>query len=844
MFIFIICLTFVGTGAVARGYESNNENEPSGAGQVQFASITVNGRSLTGPNSAAQRRDGRTLIPTVRIARALGDEVAVDPAARLITVRRQTGLTADLDTRLGQVRENGSLVLTVSNASEIVFSPNPDDLLLPVEIAASLLDVSIRYDADKNSVIVTRGGGETVTPGSKSGRSAVELHQIDYEYALNRYSRASAHNFTLTAAGRLGDGRFSLSTNSTLASGNNVSLRNGTFSLERPNGQRFVAGDFGTGSNLQFLNTYLRGGSASVPIGSTVLTAFAGRAFSGVIIPVIDPLQQNPTQTNFGRRARYDTNVFGAFVSRDSTVGILPSSMSFSAGLMRFSGANRSGDVIAGSVNYGVSRFRLQGDIGFGKFEGVRPDNSRFQGTGAAVDLTGTFQVSENFAFQGRIARIGENFLSPQSGLREPVSLQAAGFTWSPKSWLSASFNASTSRRPGDDMQNNKFLTAAISITPRPGLPNFYFSHTQNSTSQIRSGAFTMLTASKEFSRFRLFLNATRVKTLGPATINAQLGANYSINDRNSIEVTQGVGSRGLLNGQFDWRSSNMLGGRLSFSAGAGYNRDNTAGFSVFEKVSASLTLPRQTSLQLTYLQTNAGPTMLISLRGSLFRKRGTREFLSSAPAQMNSYGKISGRVYQDVDLNGSFDPAIDKPQAEVKVRVDGNRYVVSDENGLYRFDSVIEGDHRVYLDLLSVRADLTVLDGDAKNTMLEAGRDSILDFRVVRTGRISGRAWLDTNENGEFDEGETPLADTRVVTASGRDTLTDSDGYFSVADLPPGDHVVLLDEKTIPEKTMSGFKPLAVRVLPGKEAGEIRLPVIAVPAEVKRFGSKNLVTP
>jgi hypothetical protein len=281
-----------------------------------------------------------------------------------------------------------------------------------------------------------------------------------------------------------------------------------------------------------------------------------------------------------------------------------------------------------------------------------------------------------------------------------------------------------------------------------------------------------------------------------------------------------------------------MLGGWLSFSAGGGYNRDNTSGFSVFERVSASMTLPRQTSLQVTYLQTNAGPTMLVSLRGSLFRKRGTQEFLSSSPAQMNSYGKISGRVYQDIDLDGRFDPAVDKPQAEVQVRVDGNRYVVSDENGLFRFDSVIEGDHRVYLDLLSVRADLTVLDGDAKNTMLEAGRDSVLDFRVVRTGRISGRAWLDANGNGEFDEGETPLADVRVVTASGRDTLTDSDGLFTISDLPPGDHVVLLDEKTIPEKTMSGFKPLAVRVLPGKEAGEIKLPVIAIPAEVKRFGN------
>jgi hypothetical protein len=843
-FIIIVCLVFTGTALSARGYEGNNENAP-GAGQVGFASIVVNGRSLTGPNSTASRRDGRILVPVVSIARALGDDVLVDISARSITVRRQTGVTADFDTRLGQVRENGSLVLAVSNASEIVFSPNRDDLMLPAEIVASLLDVAVRYDADKNIVVVTRGASETITPEGKSGQAPFELHQADYEYSLNHYSRFSGHNFALTAGGRLGDGRFNFSSNSTFASGRGFSLRNGTFTLERPNGQRFIAGDFGTGANLQFLNTYLRGGSASLPFGKTTVTAFAGRAYSGIFLPVADPLPQTQTQTpaeprpNFGNRLYYDTNVYGVFAGTGQGTTLPPDPLNFSAGVMRFSGPNRSGDLIAGSVNYGVSRFRLQGDVGFGKFSGVRPDNSRFSGTGAAIDLSGTFHVTENFSLQGRYARIGENFLSPQSGLREPVSLKAAGLTWSPTKWLSTSFNASTSRRPGDPSQDNKFITAAFSITPSARMPRFYISHTQNSTSQIRSAAFTMLTASKEFTRLRLFFNATRIKTLGPATVNGQLGAAYLINDKHSVEFTQGAGSRGTLNGQFDWRTSNMLGGRLSFSAGGGYNHDKTSGFSTFERVSASLTLPRQTSLQLTYLQTNSGPTLLISLRGSLFRKRGTREFLSSAPAEMNSYGKMSGRVYQDVDLNGRFDPGTDKPQAGVKVRVDGSRLAESDENGFYRFDSVLAGEHKVYLDLLSVRADLTVLDGDAKNAALAAGRDSVNDFRLVRTGRISGRAWFDKNENGEFDEGEIPLADVRVVTASGRDTLTDSDGYFAIADLPPGDHVILLDEKTIPEKTVSAFKPLAIRVLPGKEAGDVKLPVILAPAEVKRFGLK-----
>jgi hypothetical protein len=279
-----------------------------------------------------------------------------------------------------------------------------------------------------------------------------------------------------------------------------------------------------------------------------------------------------------------------------------------------------------------------------------------------------------------------------------------------------------------------------------------------------------------------------------------------------------------------------LLGKHLNISGGLGYMRSETAPLRTTEQVSVSARLPRQSALQFSYLRTQTGPTLLLSLRGFLLSSRRAERALNGPLGEVNSYGAVYGRVYQDVNLNGHFDPGIDQPQANVKVRVDGNRYVVTGSDGNFHIDNVQRGEHAVYLDLLSVRADLTLLDGGQQQVLLVSARDSVVDFRVVRTGRISGLVWLDLNENGRLDQGEQPLGDVRVVTSSGRDTLTDANGYFLIGDLAPGEQVILVDEKTLPDQTRSARRSLSVKVLVGSETGDVVFPITSMPPEVKRF--------
>ena len=230
------------------------------------------------------------------------------------------------------MRENNVAVLTISNLAEIAFSANAAELLLPIEIASALFDASIRYDTNQNAVIVLRGGPKPI-PQSAKGRRGVELYRADYDLNASGYSGSVAQNLTLTAAGRVGDGRFSLRTNSSSTKLGRVGLRNFTADLERPNGQRFVAGDLGAGSSLPLIMAQIRGGMAAIPLGEVTMTAFGGKAMSGTVLTA-DPSEPG---TPVLARSRYDTSVYGVSAAKSwSRLGL-------AAGAMRFDGRDALG---------------------------------------------------------------------------------------------------------------------------------------------------------------------------------------------------------------------------------------------------------------------------------------------------------------------------------------------------------------------------------------------------------------------------------------------------------------------------------------------------------------------
>jgi hypothetical protein len=63
----------------------------------------------------------------------------------------------------------------------------------------------------------------------------------------------------------------------------------------------------------------------------------------------------------------------------------------------------------------------------------------------------------------------------------------------------------------------------------------------------------------------------------------------------------------------------------------------------------------------------------------------------------------------------------------------------------------------------------------------------------------VLGKVFMDCNDNGLQDEGETGVAGVRLVLESGWTVVTDSEGKFSLCGLPPRTHGIKLDSSTLP---------------------------------------------
>ncbi len=163
--------------------------------------------------------------------------------------------------------------------------------------------------------------------------------------------------------------------------------------------------------------------------------------------------------------------------------------------------------------------------------------------------------------------------------------------------------------------------------------------------------------------------------------------------------------------------------------------------------------------------------------------------------------GWVSGRIY---DITG--DEAEPLNIAEVKVILRSSeagfgsfiREQVSNEDGVYDFQSLGAGEYTVAIDSASLPAKYR-LNGisPAAVTVKPLGR-SYVNLPILPQRVITGTVFIDTNGDGRYTDGKDTAVEGASVAANGSFVMSDANGAYVLRDLPAGRVGILV---TVPNR-------------------------------------------
>ena len=94
---------------------------------------------------------------------------------------------------------------------------------------------------------------------------------------------------------------------------------------------------------------------------------------------------------------------------------------------------------------------------------------------------------------------------------------------------------------------------------------------------------------------------------------------------------------------------------------------------------------------------------------------------------------------------------------------------------------------------------------------------ENIVNFRVVRAGRITGRVSYTDH----------PAADIRIIASGDRDTFSEFHGNFLLSDLPPGTYDLRVDPETVAQSYVSKPEVMRIEVKPGRASDNVQFQLV-----------------
>ena len=152
----------------------------------------------------------------------------------------------------------------------------------------------------------------------------------------------------------------------------------------------------------------------------------------------------------------------------------------------------------------------------------------------------------------------------------------------------------------------------------------------------------------------------------------------------------------------------------------------------------------------------------------------------------------LEGRIFDDINRNGSYDEGIDQPlenvRIELKNRVTGENYTIyTDSYGIYNITDIFPGIYKLtaYHQEIEIHNNSLLFLSPGNNTY---------NITKPKPAMIKGTAYYDRNANGMLDDGEEmegviiKLVYSKTNATIGS-VITNEDGYYEFDNLMPGSY-------------------------------------------------------
>ena len=238
---------------------------------------------------------------------------------------------------------------------------------------------------------------------------------------------------------------------------------------------------------------------------------------------------------------------------------------------------------------------------------------------------------------------------------------------------------------------------------------------------------------------------------------------------------------------------------KASFGLLQSINNFNDGETTKFLTVTAArqINFGKNLSLGLSYRNNLRGDQRLgLELRGG-YRFNEPRRYTETHDGR----GVLKGQAFLDKNYDGIRQP--DEPGAGgVILRIKRSGLALrSDSQGYYAIQNINEGLHSIAVDSRSLPLGFGLPDEkEFKATILE-GHISTLDIPIVQRGQLRGFTFIDENEDGEYNQGETRVEGVQLSLVNTTEQVntkatSSSFGQFAFDDLRPATYEIQVAEK------------------------------------------------